>query len=111
MLRAVQDRPSRTVAIVGGAIVLCVWVGSGVLAWQGTWWPLIVVLCVAGSAGVFAIGIALFARPKSGRIGAAGRVAAEGPGPRAPAVRGSAAPAPGRGGKLRKNRKRKGKRR
>ena len=91
--------------------MLCVWVGTGVLAYQGTWWPLIVVLCVAGSAGVFAMGIALFARSRSGHMGGGPRVAADGPGPRAPVARGSAAPAPGRGGKLGKNRKRKGKKR
>jgi hypothetical protein len=107
-----DERPSRTVMIVGGLVVGAVWIGSGVMAYRGTWWPLIVVLAIAGSAGVLSMGIALFVRAKSGRSLAGAQLERQGgaPGPRAAPVRGSAVPQAARQGKRPrpKNRKRRG---
>lgn len=98
-----DERPSRTVMIVGGVVVAAVWIGSGVMAYRGTWWPLIVVLAIAGSAGVLSLGMALFVRARQGAGAplAGARLEREGggPAPRAAPVRGSAAPASARQGK------------
>lgn len=104
-----EDRPSRTVMLVGGAIVGAIWIGTGTLAWQGTWWPLIVVLCIAGSAGLVSLGMAIYMRGRSGAPVPARleREGAEAVG-RAGPIRGSVAPArmrPESRGKA-KNRKR-----
>lgn len=112
-----EDRPSRRVMIIGGAVVGALWIGSGVLAWQGTWWPLIVVLGVAVSAGVLSLSTALYMRGRAGASLANARLEREGgePEPRAASARipGSAAPARLQQGKRRgsKNKKRSGRRR
>lgn len=108
-----DERPSRTVMIVGGVVVGAVWVGSGVMAYRGTWWPLIVVLAIAGSAVVLSLGMALFVRAKSGRTLANAQLQREGggPGPRQAAVRGSAVPSAAlKGKRVRPKNKKRGRR-
>ncbi len=61
-----SDGPSRLYLVIGGVVVATIWATAGVFAYNGTWWPLIVVGSIAGSALVVSMGMALFVRARSG---------------------------------------------
>lgn len=81
-----SEGPSRIYLVIGGIVVAAIWVTAGVFAYNGTWWPLIVVGAIAGSALVVSLGMALFVRSRAGprKFGApaAASVGRDAPAPR-----------------------------
>ena len=61
-----SEGPSRIYLVLGGIVVAAIWITAGVFAVNGSWWPLIVVGCIAGSALIVALGMAIFMRGRSG---------------------------------------------
>jgi hypothetical protein len=100
-----SDGPSRLYLVFGGIVVAAIWITAGVFAVRGTWWPLIVVSCIAGSALVVSLGMALFVKGRSGRAAAPPAAATVGRDAPPPRPGGQVGPR-GRGNKKRKRRKR-----
>jgi hypothetical protein len=95
-----SEGPSRIYLVVGGIVVAAIWITAGVFATQGTWWPLVIVGCIAGSALLVSLGLAIFVKGRSGRAAAP---SAAGVGRDAPPPRPGGQVGPrGRGGSKRK---------